>query len=157
MSTNSKNTENTVASNIIFAITRKINQTLKLGDAGKVDSFLGRVVNTLSKEIKGLERIASNEQYNHENRLEELTDKLKDAQQELEASYLHIELDSIGTNQKESDYVETYLRNVDRHLIAVKDIEKAIERENETYSDFVKTNKEKMDSLTRRIDAISAK
>lgn len=157
MSSNSKNTENTTASNIIFAITRKINQNLKLGDAGKVDSFLGRVVNTLSKEIKGLERIASNEQYNHENRLEELNDKLKDAEQELADSYLAVNLDSIGTNQKEADYVDTYVNNIDRHVRAVKDIEKAIERENENYSEFVKNNTEKMDSLTRRITAISAK
>jgi len=156
MSTNSKNTD-TTATNIIFAITRQINKTLKLGDAGKVDSFLSRVVNTLSKEIKGLERIVSNEQYNHENRLEDLNDKLKDAQQELEASYLHIELDSIGTNQKEADYVETYLQNIDRHMVNVKSIERSIEKENETYSEFVKAKSEQMDSLKRRIDAVSAK
>jgi len=156
MSTNSKNTD-TTATNIIFAITRQINKTLKLGDAGKVDSFLSRVVNTLSKEIKGLERIASNEQYNHENRLEDLNDKLKDAQQELESSYLNIELDSIGTNQKETDYVDTYLSNIDRHVLAVQKIEKSIESENEVYADFVKKSDDQIASLNKRITAISAK
>ena len=156
MSTNSKNTD-TTATNIIYAITRQINKTLKLGDVGKFDSFLSRVSNTLSKEIKGLERIASNEQYNHDNRLEELNDRLKDAEQELEASYLNIELDSIGTNQKETDYVETYLGNIDRHVLAVQKIEKSIERENEVYADFVKNSDAQIASLNKRITAISAK
>lgn len=156
MSTNSKNTD-TTATNIIYAITRQINKTLKLGDVGKFDSFLSRVSNTLSKEIKGLERIASNEQYNHDNRLEELNDRLKDAEQELEASYLNIELDSIGTNQKETDYVETYLGNIDRHVLAVQKIEKSIERENEVYADFVKNSDAQITSLNKRITAISAK
>lgn len=156
MSTNSKNTD-TTATNIIYAITRQINKTLKLGDVGKFDSFLSRVSNTLSKEIKGLERIASNEQYNHDNRLEELNDRLKDAEQELEASYLNIELDSIGTNQKETDYVETYLGNIDRHVLAVQKIEKSIESENEVYNDFVKNSNAQIASLNKRITAISAK
>jgi hypothetical protein len=156
MSTNSKNTD-TTATNIIYAITRQINKTLKLGDVGKFDSFLSRVSNTLSKEIKGLERIASNEQYNHDNRLEELNDKLKDAEQELEASYLNIELDSIGTNQKETDYVDTYLGNIDRHVLAVQKIEKSIATENEVYADFVKNSDAQIASLNKRITAISAK
>ena len=156
MSTNSKNTD-TTATNIIYAITRQINKTLKLGDVGKFDSFLSRVSNTLSKEIKGLERIASNEQYNHDNRLEELNDRLKDAEQELEASYLNIELESIGTNQKETDYVETYLGNIDRHVLAVQKIEKSIESENEVYNDFVKNSNAQIASLNKRITAISAK
>ena len=156
MSTNSKNTD-TTATNIIYAITRQINKTLKLGDVGKFDSFLSRVSNTLSKEIKGLERIASNEQYNHDNRLEELNDRLKDAEQELEASYLNIELESIGTNQKETDYVDTYLGNIDRHVLAVQKIEKSIESENEVYNDFVKNSNAQIASLNKRITAISAK
>lgn len=156
MSTNSKNTD-TTATNIIYAITRQINKTLKLGDVGKFDSFLSRVSNTLSKEIKGLERIASNEQYNHDNRLEELNDRLKDAEQELEASYLNIELESIGTNQKETDYVDTYLGNIDRHVLAVQKIEKSIATENEVYNDFVKNSDAQIASLNKRITAISAK
>jgi DNA repair exonuclease SbcCD ATPase subunit len=142
---------------IIYKIARTISATLKLGDAGKLDSFLGRVVKQLEKEIKGLKRALGNEQYNHENRLEVLEDKLADAKVNLENAYLAINMDEIGTNQKEVAYVDVYLENLDDHVGMVKECEQDIEQEKENFAEYAKDNQEKIDSLQVRIDAIGAK
>lgn len=142
---------------VIYRIARTISATLKLGDAGKLDSFLGRVVKQLEKEIKGLKRALGNEEYNHENRLEELNDKLADAKNQRNDAYLAIDMDQIGTNQKEADYVDVYLENLDTHDEAVEKIEAQIERENENFEEYKKDNQERIDSLQVRIDEIGAK
>lgn len=149
----------TPASNVsvIYKIARTISATLKLGDAGKLDSFLGRVVKQLEKEIKGLKRSLGNEEYNHDNRIEELEDKLADAKKQREDAYLAIDMDSIGTNQKEAAYVDTYLENLDDHDEAVEAIETEIKEENEAFDEAKKDNQERIDSLQARIDAIGAK
>ena len=150
MSTKNSNT------GIIYFITKQINKVLQLGETGQIDSFLSRVIKTLSKEIKALEKIASNEEFNHETRMEELEDRLHDAQQELKDSYLCIDLDRIGTNQKETNYVDVYINNIDAHTIAVQKLEEAIKEEKENYEKGVEVFQKTKESLQKRITAISA-
>lgn len=143
--------------NLIHAIAREISKRLKLGDGGKLDSFLSRVTKQLEKEINALTRTFGNEEFNHKNRLDDLQDKLKDANDELEAAYYGIDMDQIGTSQKEAAYVDKYLDNLDKQTLKVKGIEEEIKHETERFASYTEDNEKQIAALRVRIERIGKK
>ena len=138
-----------------FSIVRAISALLKLGDDGKLDSFLARVVKTLKKEVAILKKNLDTMKFNHEQNLEELNDKLQDAQEALADSYLQIDVARIGTNEAQTSYVDVYLENIDNKAAAVKLVEDKIAKAKEKYAEDAKAVQEQVDSLEKRIKTIS--
>ena len=152
MSTQKSKTENTSK----FSIVRAIAEMLKLGDQGKLDSFLTRVVKTLTKEIsihsKNLETLKFN--FTHEK--EELNDRLEDAEAALENAYLQIPVEKVGTNAEQAEFVDVYLENIEDHERKVDLIKKQIEKATEVYEVRKKETEKAITSLESRIKIISA-
>lgn len=139
-----------------FSIVRAISAFLKLGEDGKLDSFFSRVVKTLSKEVTALKQNLKNLEFNHTTKIDELKDKLEDAQTALDESYMKVDMEKISTNESQKDFMETYLSNIDTKELAVKAIEAQIERENQSYNDDKESIDKEIESLNKRINKISA-
>lgn len=153
-----KNSENTQDCSIFeFSISRIVCTLLKLGNGGKLDSFLSRVIKTLKKEITILKKNLDTLKFTHEQNLEDLDDKLSDAKESLQDSYFQIDVDRIATNESQKAYEETYLENIDKHQAVVNKISKEIEKAIETYNIKVVDIEEEINSRQTRIDVISQK
>lgn len=153
-----KNSENTQDCSIFeFSISRMVCTLLKLGNGGKLDSFLTRVIKTLKKEITILKKNLDTLKFNHEQKLEDLTDKLQDAEESLTNSYLDIDVDRISTNESQKDYEEVYLQNIDQHMSKVKSIQTEIDSVKEIYESKSKEISEEIESREVRINTISQK
>jgi len=129
-----------------FAIVRKIEALLNLGDTGKLDSFAGRVVRTLDREIASLEKNKSTNKFNFKQKLEDLQDNLEDAQAALEDAYVNIPVDKVQTNQAQKDFVDSYLYGIGSAAEEVERIEKRI-------SDAKGEHREQINDLDARIKA----
>lgn len=148
----SKNAPLPVKSN--FSIVRKIAALLNLGEEGKLDSFFNKVVKSLSNEIKVKKNNLNSKKLLHEQKLDELEDKLEDAKLALEESFLKVDVSNITTNEDQTNYVDKYLDNIDVKYLQVKKLEDQIEKEKEAYAQDCKTTEEDVDSLTLRIQII---
>lgn len=139
-----------------FSIVRSIAALLKLGNDGKLDSFLTRVVKTLNKEVTIITKNIDTVKFNFSQRLSELQDQLDDAKDALENAYLEVNIDRIGTNEAQTSYVEVYLDNIDRKAKDVSIIEKRIKTETEENEKELKDLTAQVESLNKRVAIISA-
>jgi hypothetical protein len=115
------------------------------------------VVKTLNKEILIHNKNLATLKFNNEQELDELNDKLEDANASLTESYTNIKVNQVDTNEKQTRYVDIYLQNIDNHLLVVKQIEEKITRTTERFEKESKSIQEQVDSLNKRIKIISAK
>lgn len=149
-----KKEECQVVSNSKFSIVRKIAALLKLGDEGKMDSFIERVVRTLNKEIAALTRNMSARKINNTQELEDHKDELEDAQQELADSYLAVSPEQVATNEKQKDFVDTYLAGIAAAKRKVTSIERAIEKSKERLKDETAEDQAQIDTLKATIASL---
>ena len=75
--------------------------------------------------------VIENLKFNTETKVLELKDRLEDAEDALEATYLQVEISEIETNQKQVEYVDTYVSNIASAKRQVKEIKQTIEKEEE--------------------------
>lgn len=140
-----------------FSLVRKISAFLKLGETGKLESFFQRVIKTLSKEISAHKKNLDTLKFNYTQEIEDIDDEIQDAQVAYEESFMKVDIDKIGTNEAQKDFQEVYLANIDAKAIVVENLKKKKDRATELYEASVKETQEQIDSLTKRVEAISAK
>lgn len=140
-----------------FSLVRKISAFLKLGETGKLESFFQRVIKTLSKEISAHKKNLDTLKFNYTQEIEDIDDEIQDAQVAYEESFMKVDIDKIGTNEAQKDFQEVYLANIDAKAIVVENLKKKKGKVTEAYEDAVKDTQEQIDSLTKRVEAISAK
>ena len=135
-----------------FSIVRSICALLNLGEEGKLESFLDKVVKQLKKEITVVKKNQETATFQHEQILEELNDKLVDAQDALADSYLNVNVDSIQTKEQQNSYIDIYLNNIDAKKAAVLAIEAKIEQVIEAYDKKSEASAAEVASLQERLD-----
>jgi ABC-type Zn2+ transport system substrate-binding protein/surface adhesin len=151
-----KNTESTTGfSKSKFAIVRAISIILNLGDDGKMESFLTKVIRTLEKEIVVFKKNFDVLKFNYEQELQEFQEKLEDAEASFQDSLLEIDPVRIKTNEQQTAYVETYLSNIDNKTLAIKSIEKRSLQLTEVFEKAKKEIQDNIASLEKRIKAVS--
>lgn len=150
-----KDSENIIVTSISkFAIVRAIATLLKLGDEGKVESFLTKVIKRLKKEIVVYKKSLENAKFNYDQEVDELEEKLEDAAAAYDASLLEIDPTKVDSNEKQAYFIDIYLDNIDSKLLAVQRIEKNMENAKETYNKKVEEFNAQIASLTKRLTAI---
>lgn len=147
--------ETVVVSKSNFSIVRKISELLKLGDDGKLDSFLTRVVKSLKNEVKALSKNLDNFKFNHEQSMDSLNDELADAKEALDDSYLNIPVDRVTTNADQVSFMNQYLDRIDSDVNTINSVEVGIEKLEELYQISVNDIKDQIKSLKTRLKAIS--
>jgi ClpP class serine protease len=138
-----------------FSIVRSICALLNLGEEGKLESFLDKVVKQLKKEITVVKKNQDTAVFLHEQTLEELNDKLVDAQDALKDSYLSVNVDAIQTKEQQNSYIDTYLSRIDAKKAAVLAIEAKIEQVTEAYNKKAEASEAEIKSLQERLDTIA--
>jgi hypothetical protein len=145
-----------VVSSSKFAIVRSICALLNLGDEGKLDSFFTKVDKQLKNEITLLKKEMDTKEFISKQTLEELEDKLEDANVSLEEAYLQVDVDKIQTKEDQSIYVENYLENIDRKKTEVISLEDRIKTLKESFEKDVIKDSNEIKCLEERLKNISA-
>ena len=149
--------EGNVVVEAMYAVSRTVASMLNIGDAGKVDSFIGKIEKKTSRNISGLEQNIKSIEFNLANQEEKLNEDLQDAQEELKASYSAIDVDSIKTNQEQTDYIPTYLGNINKKKKAVKSVEDQIKTVKEEAQDQIDALNEKIKDAKEIVAEVTKK
>lgn len=137
-----------------FSLVRAIAAKLNLGEEGKLDNFFGKVVKTLTREMTALKKNLDTKKFNYEQELDELHDKLVDAQDALAGTYESVDVDRIKTNEDQNNYIDVYLANINRATQKVRDIEEQIKTLQEAYEENKKATEEQIAAINTRIETI---
>lgn len=156
MSTQAKQSATPVAtpSTSKFSIVRAICAALNLGDEGKLDSFLDKVVKQLKTEITVIKKNQDTREFMHDQNLSELEDKLADAKDALTESYLAVDVDKIQTKESQNSYIDVYLNKIDSKKKAVKFIEDQIKDAKEEFNKTTEDFNAEIASLEERLSVI---
>lgn len=137
-----------------FSLVRAIAAKLNLGEEGKLDNFFAKVVKTLTREMTALKKNLDTRKFNYEQELDELHDKLIDAQDALKGTYESVDVDSIKTNEDQNNYIDVYLNNINRATQKVRDIEARIATLQETYEEGKEETEKQIEAIATRISVI---
>jgi len=148
------NTDNKVTGSK-FSIVNQIATILKIGDFGKVESFINRIDSTLTREISTANRNISNIKHNLEGKIALQKEHLADAEKEVEDAYLEVSPEDVATNQKQRAFMETYLDHIEVKEAAVAKVEKTIEDLNEQAKDDIDAQEKKIAVRKSRIALIT--
>jgi len=137
-----------------FSLVRAIAAKLNLGEEGKLDNFFAKVVKTLTREMTALKKNLDTRKFNYEQELDELHDKLVDAQDALAGTYESVDVDSIKTNEDQNNYIDVYLNNINRATQKVRDIEARIKNLQETYEECKEEIEKQIEAINVRIETV---
>jgi len=137
-----------------FSLVRAIAAKLNLGEEGKLDNFFAKVVKTLTREMTALKKNLDTRKFNYEQELDELHDKLVDAQDALAGTYESVDVDSIKTNEDQNNYIDVYLNNINRATQKVRDIEARIKNLQETYEEGKEEIEKQIEAINVRIETV---
>jgi uncharacterized protein YPO0396 len=140
-----------------FAIVNKVAAMLNLGDYGKVEHFITKVVTKLGREVDNLETSVKNERHILKGKLSKEQENLQDAKETLEETYLNIDPKALKTNADQRAAIEPYLDAINSAEITVKTVEDAIEALTEASNETVKDLKEEIQVRKDRISLITVK
>ena len=120
-----------------FKIVNDVVALLKLGEFGKLESFIKKTVSVLEREITGLKRSIKNEQDNLEVLKEDIAEQIEDAQQGVEEAYTNLDPEKLKTNEAQAKFREDYLDAIDEAEGVVKTLVNTLEAEIETSNKVV--------------------
>ena len=128
---------------------------LKLGDFGKIESFIERVEKTLNKEIVNLNKNIETAKINTSNEVDELEDQLEDAVEDLANTYLDIDPSNVATNDAQKEFLEVYLKNSKDAKNKVAKIEKSIAEHGVALNKTIEAIKEEIKDRKEIIKSIT--
>lgn len=138
-----------------FPIVATIMRLLKLDEAGKLETFFAKQVKKAERQISNLEANKKALKLSYENHIEDLKEKLEDANEALEAAYHNVDVTKIMTNADQDSYESTYWYNIERAEDKVEAIENDQKEAEESYDNDVKEIDEQIVSYRARIAKIT--
>lgn len=142
---------------LVMTLVSKIAAALKLGDEGKLQSFMDRIIRDSNREVTRLSQNLSTEKISYDHSLEKLNDDLADAKQALEDAYMNVDVARIGTNADQDAYKATYLHGIEEAEKAIDRIEERITHLKEVYSKSKKDITEQINAYKARIATFEGK
>ena len=138
-----------------LSIVNKIMAALNLGDNGKLDSFFGRAVKQLKREITQYKSNLSTELVARNIQKEDLEASLEDATGDLEAAYLQIDVKELNNNAAQDAYREQYFDRIESAESKITSLTNDLKDLNTEIKDLTKTYDEKIQVRLDRIERIS--
>lgn len=139
-----------------YSIVNRIYAFFQEGDAAQWTKFMDRIIKKLTREIEGLKKNISTHRFKSNQILDDIADKLEDAEQALEEAYLNIPVGSINTNAAQNAYLEVYLTAIEDRESYIKELEAYKEKEKEELKEYIakcneqiRVRKERIDKLTK--------
>ena len=138
-----------------FGIVNLISRKLKLGNFGKIESFIERVEKSNKKQIEALKKNISNTEFNAKNKRDELEDQLEDAEDDLKDAYISIDPDDVDTNEKQKAFMADYTANLTNCEENIAALNASIKRADDDLEFAVKDLNEQITIREARIKAIT--
>lgn len=137
-----------------FNIVNKIMAMLNIGEQGQLDSFFSKIKKDAENRVKKLNSNISTLDINHKIALDELNDKIEDAEAQVEAAYSNVDLESIKTNQDQTNYMSTYLKRIkeaEDNLKYLEDQKKNLITGHKASKDDIKENIKRIEDRMKKI------
>jgi cellobiose-specific phosphotransferase system component IIA len=150
-----KKVENTEVT-AIYSLTRKVLAFFNLGDAGKVDSFVGKLVKDFERAIAKNKQLLAIKANSHVDALAEIDEKLEDAQEQLNEAWLNIPMDKVATHDAQNNYKEDYLNNIEAIERVIEGLEKDRKGTVEAYDKYVEETTKLIEAAEKRIAKIKS-
>ena len=105
-----------------YAIVRKALEIMNLGDVGKSDSFISKVIKELKSTISDLNVNKERLKFNYNREESKLQEAHEDANDNVVAAYSDIDPKRLTTNSSQAEYVKDYLYKLTKAEMEVKSI-----------------------------------
>jgi len=138
-----------------FAIVKKIMAILKLDEAGKINKFFEKEVQSFKNQIRDLNNLLSALKNKYEADLDKLKDAIEDAKENVAAAYQSVTMDNVVNNEAMQAFSSVYWSKVDRAEAAVTQLEKHVENTTESYNKEVEGYKAMIAKIEARIAIIT--
>jgi predicted nucleic acid-binding Zn-ribbon protein len=135
---------------VAMTLVSKIAAFLKLGDEGKLQSFMDRIIRDSNREVTRLTQNLSTEEISHKHTIEKLNDDLADAKQALEDAFMNVDVTRISTNADQDSYKTTYLGGIEK---AERNIDIIEDKIADAKASLMETKKQ----ITEQINAYKAR
>jgi ABC-type Zn2+ transport system substrate-binding protein/surface adhesin len=133
----------------------RIKATLKIGDEGKVQNFIGKQISKLEREIKSIKQNISILENEYSNKIADFADQTQDAEQAVIDAYEAITIEELKNNASTDEFAKKYWFNIEECERSFKRLEKAIEDYKESYSTKLENFEEQIAERERRISNLS--
>lgn len=143
------------AKSFIRKITKKVLAKLNLTEEGRIDNFFEKIEKMYKRDIKNLNKNLDTIQDVHNDKIEELEEKLADANERLEEAYTSVTIEDIDTNEKQNNFIEIYEGRIEKAMAEVRSIENQIKAENESFEAKVKDYEEQIAERQARLSKIA--
>lgn len=138
-----------------LTIVERVLALLNITEEGKINNFFMKQRNILNKDIKNLNKNLDTLKDSHEERLEELNEKLQDAEVVVEESYTSIKVEDIATNEAANHFSDAYWRRIEQAEYQVFRLKAEIKNTKEAHEKSVEAVKEQITERKRRLEKIS--
>ena len=135
-------------------IVSKIMTILNLGEEGKVGSFFNGLEKHYSSHISKLEHNKKSLEFKYESDVDNLNDRLADAKEDLENSWLSIDVEKIQTREDQKNYINVYNQNISRATAVVEGLEDDLENLKKSHEDAIKDIENQIAEYTARLNKI---
>lgn len=138
-----------------FAIVRKIMAILKLDEAGKINRFFQKEVQSFKNQIRDYNNNITALVNKYEAELDRMKDAIEDAKENVAAAYQAVTLENVVNNEAMQAFSEKYWAKVERAEKAVKALEEQAKKLTESHEAEVKENRDNIAKLEERIAIIT--
>lgn len=138
-----------------FSIVRAIVNLFKLGEEGKVEGFFEMLRRNYKRDIEKLDKKLEILEFNHKNSMEDLSDRIADAQLEVDNAFLNVDVDQLGTNAERENYAAKYWSKIELAEANLATLKEEQEAKVEAHEKEVKKQKEQIAERKRRLSKIS--
>ena len=137
-----------------YAIVRKALELMNLGDVGKSDSFISKVIKEIKSTISDLNFNKERLKFNYNREESKLRGELEDAEDNVIAAYSDIDPKKLTTNSSQADYVKDYLSKLTKAELEVKAITLDLAKLEEKYDETLSKLDEEISTLQGRLKII---
>ena len=144
-------TATSTVKNIVDVILAKLNIT----ERGKIENFFMKQRSELNKEIRDLTKNKKTLIDDHQDAVEDLNEKLADAQVEVEEAYSAVTVEDISSNEKAKAFANNYWDNIEVAEQRVESIKDQILDAEEDFNNEIEEIDAQIDERQRRLNKIS--
>lgn len=152
----SKETQKTTGKVSEFKIVRKFLSLLNITDEGKSESFVRKVITFCKDNIEKAENNITTLNMQFKIAIRDMEDNVRDKEEALELAYATIDLEAIGTNASQKEYIHVYLRNIEDAEAKLELAKEVLKTATTSHNDKIDSFKETIKKLNERLEKVSA-
>lgn len=140
-----------------LSIVKAVLAFLNIGEDAKIGNFFAKELKKAEAFIRDLKRNLETLKNAYNDRVDDLTEKLADAEEAVTEAFMCITLEDVKTNEAASNYSQIYWSNISKRTDAVESIKQSLVTLKEEYDKEVAAQQEKIGKYQFRIDAINTR